>query len=421
MKNFLKILVLVFLPFLFLTCTTDSDDPADPVDPDPINVGELLWTFNIGVEGKHSSGDPAIAADGTIYITSAGDLVSWKPAKICAINPDGTLKWKSGEIDHVGTGKICVGSDGTIYVVGYTTLYAINPADGSFKWQMQPHAYQISYLTIGNDGTLFVATVGTGSYRRAVVAITSEGQLKWIKDPAGFGSPYAHHLTVGKDGTLYTYWPIWSDVLGRYVRMIQALDPETGIQIWATEEMPLDFSDPRGMAIAEDGNIILSIDKGQISDSNRLLKINASTGAILWNKEAITGFPSIAPNGDILIFGFNAGLYCYSPSGDERWSAGNNLSGIHGITIDSEGKIYVAGGESTYGGNNQCFNTDGSLAWATYLEINGAECPAIANDGIIYIIGNGDKLYAVQGDKPLATNGWPRANYNNSNSRNASY
>ena len=94
-------------------------------------------------------GDPAIGADGTIYVGCAD-------GNFYAINPTGTKKWS------LATG-VCfdgpaIAADGTIYVgTMYDKFYAINP-DGTKKW-----SYDIGvgdgYLSspaIATDGTIYI-------------------------------------------------------------------------------------------------------------------------------------------------------------------------------------------------------------------------------------------------------------------------
>lgn len=51
-----------------------------------------------------------------------------------ALNKEnGTVKWHSPDFDHMDiSSEIIVGDDGTIYVIGYYTLYAIDPSSGQF-------------------------------------------------------------------------------------------------------------------------------------------------------------------------------------------------------------------------------------------------------------------------------------------------
>ncbi|MCX6841721.1 MAG: PQQ-binding-like beta-propeller repeat protein, partial [candidate division WOR-3 bacterium] len=109
------------------------------------------WRFQLkaGESVGHNS-SPAIGPDGTIYVGS-------RDSSLCAVNPDGTLKW------HYVTGggirsSPAVAADGTVYVGSDDNyFYAVGP-DGILWW---------SYATGGNirmspvqaaDGTVYVAS-----------------------------------------------------------------------------------------------------------------------------------------------------------------------------------------------------------------------------------------------------------------------
>lgn len=100
--------------------------------------GELIWEYETETTAAPQFA-PAVASDGTIYVTSFTDF------NLHAINPDGTLKWKT----EVGFGEMtpAIDSNGGIYihtwedllgVVGRSIsleagLHAFYP-DGSLKW-----------------------------------------------------------------------------------------------------------------------------------------------------------------------------------------------------------------------------------------------------------------------------------------------
>lgn len=416
MKKIILKNILLFLVTTLIVCSCDILNPKEdePDDIPPENVGKLKWTYEFDAN-LYSFGTPAIGPDGTIYLASGGGTAHWTPARIHAINPDSTMKWQSGDLDHMAiSSNICIGPDGTVYVIGYYTLYAIDPSNGSFKWTWEvqdPIRAQLGCLAIGNDGTLFFSTIGSGAYVRKIIAVSPQGQTKWIVD-----GNYAIHLTVGLNGNIFLYWAKWNQDLYRDIRSIVAVNPNSGAVIWSTEIPDESYMwGGQSIALTSSGDLIVSV-----SNPDNLLLINSTDGSIIWKKSAISGYPSIAPNGDILLFGFNAGLYCYNSAGDLRWNIGNGLSGTHGIAIDSNGKMYVTGFDYNRKGNFQCFDSNGNMVWALYIDTSG-NCPAIGNDGTIYCSGgfNPGKLIAIQGDKPLASSGWPRTDHDNGNSRNS--
>ena len=107
--------------------------------------GTVKWKYKTGHWIRAS---PCIGDDGTIYVVSLDNYLH-------ALYPNGTLKWTT----YVGAGTSpTIGQDGTIYA-GYSTLYALNPVDGSVKWTF-PVGGAIRGGTPCNsvDGTIFFGT-----------------------------------------------------------------------------------------------------------------------------------------------------------------------------------------------------------------------------------------------------------------------
>ena len=100
--------------------------------------GDLKW--HTGQVGKANIGDgivtsPAIGSDGTIYVGTYN--IGYETSsnfQIYAVNPNGTLKWKTNFIGFRMFSSPAIGSDGTIYVGTYSAtqgeLYAIYSSPG---------------------------------------------------------------------------------------------------------------------------------------------------------------------------------------------------------------------------------------------------------------------------------------------------
>jgi outer membrane protein assembly factor BamB len=150
---------------------------------------------------------PAIADDGTIYVhtqdpVGPGISCTLAGSDLYAINADGSTRWVFELNEGFGVftsddlSSPAIAPDGTIYVTSRDTgLYAVNP-DGTEKWATSPELTSISSSpAIGPDGTVYV-TIGD------LHAYAPDGGEKWAIPVSG-GVPNDRSPAVGPDGTIY--------------------------------------------------------------------------------------------------------------------------------------------------------------------------------------------------------------------------
>jgi len=134
--------------------------------------GTKKWEFKASREARTST---AIGPDGVIYFGDGDNFY--------AINPDGAAKWTKEFSESYYFPRIniapAIAEDGTIYTAlsgNYNILFALNPADGSTKWQLTlaSTTQQGSSFAIGADGTLYFGTGGGILY-----AVNPDGATKW--------------------------------------------------------------------------------------------------------------------------------------------------------------------------------------------------------------------------------------------------
>jgi outer membrane protein assembly factor BamB len=127
------------------------------VNPD----GTMKWVFPFGTDRHCSFAAPAISADGLIYVGvnigegSGGELV--------VVNPDGTERWRSGNICNEGiTSSPAIGADGTVYI---GTLNDEEVHSGAFTSKGFLHAF------------------GPGEIKKATLDQPAPGQLYFFGTP----------------------------------------------------------------------------------------------------------------------------------------------------------------------------------------------------------------------------------------------
>ncbi len=188
--------------------------------------GTERWT--VGIEGLHWVSSvhrdcaPSIAADGTIYVTSADDATyeGW----LHAINPDGTRKWDF-ETDAFHLPPPAMAPDGTLYLVSRLLVTAIDP-DGTERQVLEDCGEGMITFSpvLAADGTLVVArsSVGNGT----LCAYRPDGSVKWVFPFSGEAP--AHVPAMAEDGTIYV-GTIIPDVF--YAGRLYAINPD-GSQRW---------------------------------------------------------------------------------------------------------------------------------------------------------------------------------------------
>ena len=295
--------------------------------------GSVLWAYNFNA----SLNTPSLSKNGTIYVSDQQNN------KLTAINPDGNLLWTCSNI-NISTSynsAPTIGSDGTIYVGG-SSLYAINPTDGSVEWSYTVTGTINMAPAVGSNGIIYAASTGNGT-NGTLYAINPDGKLNWT---CTIGQVLYDSPSIGSDGTIY----------------------------------------------------IGCCGSSSITNGT-LYAINPTDGSVEWtypiSYRYITGIPAIGSDGTIYILGGSSSasmLYAVKPDGNLKWSytlVGKNYIGCSCVTIGADGTLYVgtsALSSSIYGSVYAITDngTSGVLKWS-YQTTAGVRCPVtIGSDGTLY-------------------------------------
>ena len=365
------------------------------------NPGLLKWEFETGQEGQAT--EPAIGADGTIYLSEFSGLGGG--GILNAFNPNGMQKWVSNDFSEIFNSSPAIGADGTIYFGSTVPSYAVNP-DGTLKWETTSGGNGYSSPAIGADGTVYfgtddgliaintyvIGTCGTPPYTYACPL------LKWAFTTAG---SVASSPAIGANGTIYV-----GDSSGN---LYSLTDGGQGIvtQNWAfTTGGPIESSPAFGTAAgtiyvgSNDGNLYAIVDDGTVG----VEKWAFATGNPVFTT------PAIGPDGTIYFRsddGKDGNLYavsdqlCFSspgefyPCGAEKWAFATNNANTEGLdsspAIGADGTIYIGSTDS----HLYAINPDGTLKWKFATATIVLSSPAIGGDGTIYVDDFYGDLYAV--------------------------
>ena len=293
--------------------------------------------------GNQIVSTPALAEDGTIYISSINyDTTSSTNyfTYLNAIDSNGNPIWtyKLGETLNVGSFKSSpvINYDNTILICDdQVYLHAINP-DGTLRWRGSLYSNSESSPAVDSTGVIYVVNAGT-----AIVAFYPDGRIKFRRSFEAFGcSDEDSSPSIGPNGEIY-------------------------------------FGIHSGCG-------------GGSNDFNDLVALDAG-GNLLWRKKVdgkIYAPPAISNNGTIYVTtlslsSFKNYLHSFNPDGSLNWSIEIGSYGtLNPPTIDASGTIYVISG-----GIIQALNQDGTLKWKFNGDIGPDSQPAIDQNGMLYTIG----------------------------------
>ncbi len=380
----LGLVLLVGLASILATNTPGGSD-ANEV------FGKTAWLVDTG---EPICSSPAIATDGTVYVTSAGALHAY--------NADGSLKWRHER--HAGSfTSSCmtpvIANDGTIYYENNAFEFtAVNP-DGSTEWD---YAIPITgrssdAAALGADGTIYV----TVSLSPTLLAINPEGEHLWRLD---IGTNPLTRPAIGRDGTVYVGSGI-SNYQNDPVN-VYAINPDGYVE-WSYESGRDSAGPP---IIGCDGTIYFS-------DINNLNALEPD-GTLKWSfPMTVRGYranakPPVIGRDGIIFIGFQKdmgtgsvtdGLFAINPDGSERWYSNFGITAAS-PAIGSSNTKYVPSAS----GRLYAIDTSGGIDWFYNVSNSGflRSSPAIGRH--LYIGTSDGFLHAIYVlDQGHAATAWP--------------
>ena len=340
--------------------------------------------------GYHIMSEPVILSNGTILIED-GYFSTFRPARLIALNQNGTEEWNFTKANSMITTTPAVSSDGTIYSsivedehdkedgerIGH--LYALYP-NGTKKWSYTLNHPIWSSPAIGDDGTIYF------SCDEELYAIHPNGTERWN---ITLGGDIYTNPAIDDDGNLY----VGTSGKGE----LYLIDPNgTKEKIYQTEKGGLGTP-----ALTEDGTIYVGSTEGSLFAFE-------SDGTMKWEyrkeeTEPTSGLSSLAIGDEGTIYFSSHHLYAINPDGSEKWvyNFTDARVGTNPPIIGGDGTIYVGGfGEDLY-----AISPDGEKEWDLTLDypFGWYFSGSIDENGTLYITGR-SRLYALgEREKPNFT------------------
>ncbi|WP_027360196.1 outer membrane protein assembly factor BamB family protein [Desulforegula conservatrix] len=341
-------------------------------------------------------GTPVTGADGTIYActhTDGGNVL------VCALNEDGTPKWKSDANDYIMR-SLTVDADGTVYIMTTDGYMNVIGNDGALKWKSQTGA-SYSSPAIANDGTIYV-----GSLDGFIYAISSDSpglaSGSWSR-PLG-DNLNSCSLMEKKADTVPPSDPVNVTASATASSMIKidwdasidSLNPVTGYKVFRNGEYiglkGRNFTDS-GLNYSTKYCYQISAVDAAGNESAKSPEICATPlqpteGVLKW-KYRTNGVPSIGQDSSIIVWS-DYSRFALNPDGSVRWSYPTGVDGYRS-SIGSDGSIYT--------GEMLAFYPNGNEKWR-YEDPSAYASPSISSNGILYVPGD-NAFWAVNPDGSL--------------------
>ncbi len=277
--------------------------------------GAIKWSYNAGA----ALYSPVIGPDGTVYVQDARDVVY-------ALSPAGALKWyyndyQSFYFRDVGQRNPAIGADGTIYVAS-DGLYALDPATGHRLWHFIHPRYSSrdcrASPVIGQDGTIYVV-IGEDM----LFAVSPAGSMRWV---FAFDNEWEMSFTspaIDQNGVIYLATE--GKPSGADFSMVYAVNPQGSLRWkYPVEGGRFVRASP---TVAADGGIYIATKSAGTDRPAKLIKLSPA-GQWLWDytiervhetPDDSYSSPSIGADG-LIYFGAETGyLYVLNPNGTLSW------------------------------------------------------------------------------------------------------
>ncbi|MCB9058075.1 MAG: PQQ-like beta-propeller repeat protein [Calditrichae bacterium] len=278
---------------------------------------------------------------------------------------NGAVAWTIDSI-FINSG-VALAEDGTIYLSEIedweksdpkSGLVALNP-DGSLKWRYNfpaPNYWPPSSPVVAKDGTVYVSSPDEKKF----YAVNPDGTLKW--QVATENHIIQTGINIGRDGTVYA--------IGYYPSSILYAISKEGKILWTYENSVFSGNELDGMSFSPDGETLYIPGLG--SHSVTVFAFDVISRTIKWQfgerRVSLSGTPLVDSQGNIYVIGgedTTTFMYSLNQDGTIRWKQNLGhialLSGFNLFAVDEYGKIYTGLDKLI------CIDYSGEIKWRSTL------------------------------------------------------
>ncbi|HNS33390.1 MAG TPA: PQQ-binding-like beta-propeller repeat protein [bacterium] len=374
----------------------------------PGTPGTLKWSIKPESSNIPS---PAIAKDGTVYITGG--------IRLKAINPDtGGILWSYEPGTGLGSAPVIL-PDKSICVAGANgTLYIVSPS-GSHKYSRSFGGGSITWqIAVNSDGTIFFA------YGNTLYCLSPELQTIWtyVASDTLNSSP-----VLGQDGSIYlscqtarTFYGINIDGTLKW-RQTYPWAAGNSYDDWALLGIP---------SVGAAGQIYVGDQAGYFREVDPVTGALVREWAAAIDRSSMTCQSAICSNGYNIEGCANAYLCGFNPTtGNYRLHVGLSGSTYSTPAIGSDGTIYLGVSWQTTHFTYYFYaltpryanNYDFVVRWSYLVGHEMSASPALGSDGTAYIGTKDGYVYAIYTENTGYQNNspFPKYRHDNSNTGNS--
>ena len=359
----------------------------------------------------------AVYTFGDLFVTSRVSSGFSSALIECRDLQTGALKWTSPFISD--TSKLyCVGfNEDAVYAMDYSKwnknikVYALNASDGSIKWTGEVTSYSygaVESAVYACNRDIIVNGQGTGYMGGSTMRMNKDnGKVVWTNEEWFAVAPI--YPLAATETTVYRITGTITEP-----KKLTAIDIETGVTLYKSDELPGDGDQECQIVIGNDGRIYFWRDGGELHSFTD----NGSGFTLNWTYVPVNPHPGysnayIAIEADQNILTFDEGRMVRINHDDGSLMSTSGIEFTGGtITVGADSSVYVNNKAGSFFSLTYDLQ---SVIWEYNLNQNQFVFgnPVLAKDGIMIFTGAGSSITAF---KP-AINRKPVADFRSSTRR----
>ncbi len=276
----------------------------------PVGQAQTAWTFAPGASAFVWR--PAVAPDGTIYVTTVSFSVDGVDGRLVALNQDGSVKWQTELRSSTG---LPLWASATPALDGAGNIYIAWAHDRSF-------------------GSL------------TAISLDPSGAVRWRFEPALELEVTSHQEPVLVNGVLYAAVDTgFQSDDSTHRASIFALDLATGAPLWRWESPNLD-SFLAGPAVGRDGHVYHASVSNPLRAASGFLYRIRPDGVLDWSVDIGAGTnapPALDAQNNVYVGDLNGVASKHSSAGVRLWASDTRSGQIYASPVLSNGRVAVGG------------------------------------------------------------------------------